>query len=119
MKESLDYCLCQGIAHLDFPRRYFDSWKIEEKILNDILITIIKKNIALEVNTSSVDDNCIEPLPCFSVIERYQSMGGKKVILGSDAHDCKRIGNAFEETMKRLPRGLELGYIKDRKFIPL
>ena len=119
MKESLDYCLCQGIAHLDFPRRYFDSWKIEEKILNDILITIIKKNIALEVNTSSVDDNCIEPLPCFSVIERYQSMGGKKVILGSDAHDCKRIGNAFEETMKRLPRGMELGYIKDRKFIPL
>ena len=46
-------------------------------------------------------------------------MGGKKIILGSDAHDCKNLGNAFEETMKRLPRGLKPGYIKGRKFMPL
>lgn len=119
MKESLEYCLCQGIAHLDFPRRYFDSWEIEENMLSDILLTIIKKDIALEVNTSSVNENCVELLPSFSVIERYQSMGGKKIILGSDAHDCKNLGNAFEETMKRLPRGLNPGYIKGRKFMSL
>ena len=88
-------------------------------MLSDILLTIIKKDIALEVNTSSVNENCVEPLPSFSVIERYQSMGGKKIILGSDAHDCKNLGNAFEETMKRLPRGLNPGYIKGRKFMSL
>lgn len=88
-------------------------------MLSDILLTIIKKDIALEVNTSSVNENCVEPLPSFSVIERYQNMGGKKIILGSDAHDCKNLGNAFEETMKRLPRGLNPGYIKGRKFMSL
>ena len=34
-------------------------------------------------------------------------------------YDCKNLGNAFEETMKRLPRGLNPGYIKGRKFMSL
>ena len=44
------------MAHLDFPRRYFDSWEIPEKTINSILELMIKKEILLEINTSSISN---------------------------------------------------------------
>ena len=85
MLQSISSYSFQAMAHLDFPRRYFDSWEIPEKTINSILELMIKKEILLEINTSSISNDCTEPLPSYNIIKKYIELGGKKVVLGSDA----------------------------------
>lgn len=84
MLQSISSYSFQAMAHLDFPRRYFDSWEIPEKTINSILELMIKKEILLEINTSSISNDCTEPLPSYNIIKKYIELGGKKVVLGSD-----------------------------------
>lgn len=56
MLQSISSYSFQAMAHLDFPRRYFDSWEIPEKTINSILELMIKKEILLEINTSSISN---------------------------------------------------------------
>lgn len=58
MLQSISSYSFQAMAHLDFPRRYFDSWEIPEKTINSILELMIKKEILLEINTSSISNDC-------------------------------------------------------------
>ncbi len=60
----------QVLAHLDFPKMFFDKWVIDDDILNIILTTMINKNIVLEVNTSSLYNPSDEPMPSYSIINR-------------------------------------------------
>jgi len=47
------------LAHLDFPKLFFDKWVIDDDVLDMILSTMIDKNILLEVNTSYINhDSC-------------------------------------------------------------
>jgi len=119
MKETLEFCDCQAIAHLDFPRRYFDSWDVNEEIIDEILALIIKKNIALEINTSSINREDDEPLPKYSVIEKYRQLGGLRVIFGSDAHECGKLANNFDIVRKNISPEFIVGYIKNRIFVPI
>ena len=50
------------LAHLDFPKLFFDKWVIDDDVLDMILSTMIDKNILLEVNTSSLNDSCDESI---------------------------------------------------------
>ena len=59
------------MAHIDFPRRYFDNWNVSDTIMDEILNAMIKKDIILEVNTSSIMNASDEPLPRYSIIDRY------------------------------------------------
>ena len=68
MLQSISSYSFQAMAHLDFPRRYFDSWEIPEKTINSILELMIKKEILLEINTSSISNDCTEPLPSYNII---------------------------------------------------
>ena len=60
MLQSISSYSFQAMAHLDFPRRYFDSWEIPEKTINSILELMIKKEILLEINTSSISNDCTD-----------------------------------------------------------
>lgn len=89
MLQSISSYSFQAMAHLDFPRRYFDSWEIPEKTINSILELMIKKEILLEIiamlqqSIAALDDNAafrvcnhiagvhlekirFQPEPCFS-----------------------------------------------------
>jgi len=35
------------MAHIDFPRRYFDNWNVSDTIMDEILNAMIKKDIIL------------------------------------------------------------------------
>ena len=115
MLQSISSYSFQAMAHLDFPRRYFDSWEIPEKTINSILELMIKKEILLEINTSSISNDCTEPLPSYNIIKKYIELGGKKVVLGSDAHNCSFLGNGYDCIRKNLPLELEIGYFKNRE----
>lgn len=110
----------QVLAHLDFPRLFFDSWEIDSGLLDKILSKVVQQNIVLEVNTSSIhnsDDD--EPMPSYSIIERYRQLGGKKIVLGSDAHCTKDFSNQFKIITQKLSNRFQIGYIRKRIFCPL
>ena len=96
------------MAHLTCPIRYITGkYGIEveldkyEEIIGKILSTIIRKGIALEVNTSSC--HMIKDfMPGRDVIRRYKEMGGYLVTLGSDAHTAENASVNFASAMEFL-----------------
>lgn len=111
------------LAHLTCPLRYIngkyhmeiDVSDYREKI-NKILEMIIKKGIALEVNTSSLE--CLgDFMPGKDILKRYYEMGGYLITLGSDAHVSINASANFGQAIKVLK---EIGfrhiyYLKQRK----
>ncbi len=119
MLKSIQTCEFQAMAHIDFPRRYFDNWNVSDTIMDEILNAMIKKDIILEVNTSSIMNASDEPLPRYSIIDRYVQLGGRRVVLGSDAHISVKLGNAFSSVVRKLPNTCVIGYFKNRVFYEL
>lgn len=119
MINSIKSCAFQAIAHIDFPRRYFDHWNVDRIMMDNLLRLIINKQVVLEINTSSISKGESEPMPHYSVINRYVELGGKRVVLGSDAHISHILGCGFKSVIASLPKELEIGYFKKRTFIPL
>ena len=56
MQKTVELGGFQVLAHLDFPKLFFDKWVIDDDVLDMILSTMIDKNILLEVNTSCLYD---------------------------------------------------------------
>lgn len=103
------------IGHLDIIRRYgeFKSKpdlmenKKAEKLIREILQTIIKKDKGLEVNTSGYRLDGKNPLPSFEILKLYYQLGGRILTIGSDSHNSSDISNKFESTISQLK---EIGF---------
>ena len=84
-------------AHIDYPTRY-TSFQINEvyyeefvEQYNLVFDKLIELDIALEINTSRLDnENMYEAL--LSVIKGYINRGGKYVTIGGDAHRPSNVG---------------------------
>lgn len=105
LMEMLEKCDFDILAHVTCPLRYIngkyemgiDCRKYEGKI-ERILERVIKRKIALEVNTSCMYDGskyCV-PMPERWIIQKYKDMGGRLVTLGSDAHAAENSANRFD-----------------------
>lgn len=94
----LDYCFRYG----PYARPDMDTYTSYREIVDAILSTIIKKNIALEVNTGAFRCGMTEPNPSVAIIKRYKELGGKLLTIGSDAHKTEHIGLHFEELSELL-----------------
>ena len=46
-------------------------------------------------------------------------MGGRKAVLGSDAHNVSRLAMGFDQIVKVLPKEIEIGYFKQRQFVSI
>lgn len=74
--------------------------------IDDILLTIVKKNKILEVNTANKGlEN--HTLPAREIVERYYALSGRKISFGSDAHFRERILDKREEVVEMLK---EIGF---------
>ena len=123
MKDMLRVLPCDVLAHLTCPFRYIngkysmnaDSREYEEDI-NFILEYIISHGIALEINTSGIGGVYGDYLPEKWIIEKYRSMGGYLITLGSDAHVAVNAATGFEQTLDYLRKvGFEnIYYYKNR-----
>lgn len=104
-----------SLGHLDYVVRYgpnknkFYNYDAYKEILDEILITLIKKQKALEVNTAGFKYNLGTANPSKEVLERYYNLGGRLITVGSDAHNKGYLGNKFDavETMLK-----EIGFNK-------
>ncbi len=116
MLYMIDHCDIDILAHLTCPLRYVNGKyglnvtldRYMGKIEN-ILKNIIKRKIALEVNTSCVYDGSgyCEFMPNAEIIKMYKDMGGYLITTGSDAHIAKNAANKFYELYSLLK---ELGF---------
>lgn len=114
------------MAHLTCPIRYITGKygiKVDlsrfDKVIRNILGTVIRKSIALEVNTSSyhmIDDF----MPGRDIIRRYRSMGGYLVTLGSDAHVSENASIRFDGAVAFLKEAdfPDIYLYRGRKAIP-
>lgn len=90
-----------SLGHLDYVVRYGPnknreySYSKYSYCIDAILLKLIEKNIALEVNAGGYKYGLGEPNPCKDILLRYKELGGELITIGSDAHDCSRIANDF------------------------
>lgn len=100
-----------SLGHLDYIIRYAPSKKTDyhyatyQDYLEEILKLLIQKGIALEVNTAGYVKGLGQPNPCTEVLERYYSLGGELITIGSDAHKPSDYAYGFpkvEELLKKL-----------------
>lgn len=101
-----------ALGHMDYAIRYWRgkgerqySYHEFSDVLDAILETVIRKDIALEVNTAGYPHKLGQPHPSYEVLTRYHQMGGELLTIGSDAHIPKNIAIAFdtvEENLKKI-----------------
>ncbi len=83
------------LAHITYPYRYFkrngregiaDIFGKGREYFEPVLKRIIKKGIALEVNTSGLRQDAGVTFPHTDLISFYRELGGEMITIGSDAH---------------------------------
>lgn len=126
----IENCDFDVLAHLTCPLRYINGKYglglelngYSEKI-KVILQEIIRKKIALEINTSCVFEGSgyNELLPAEEITEAYKKMGGYLITTGSDAHIKENCANNFEKLYEKLAcLGFEsVYYYENRQPVPI
>ena len=96
------------LAHLTRPLRYIEGkygipvdLRRYDPLITTILKTIIQKEIALEINTSSYN-TLHDFVPGREIVEKYYRMGGRLVTLASDAHIAEHASFQFEDAVQAL-----------------
>lgn len=95
LKKSIKSNMFDYIAHLDFIKKE-DTFYMESKFrksIEDILITLVKSGTGLEINLKGLK-NTGETFPSKKIIEKYISLGGRKLSIGSDSHSLKDFKEA-------------------------
>ena len=90
-----------ALGHIDYVTRcfpsgdpYYDPEPYYE-VTDAIFDHLIKKEIALEINSYPLRtrDDLIHPLP--SLLKRYHDMGGRLITFGADAHRTENVAAGF------------------------
>jgi histidinol-phosphatase (PHP family) len=98
--------LFDGLAHLDIINRYGLEvepeweWRSYYAVLREIFEGVIKRNIALEINTSGYRQQPCRPYPDKDVIKLYRELGGNMITVGSDAHNTDNLGSGVPQAIK-------------------
>ena len=111
LTELAEWKFCDALAHITCPMRGiqgiyhidFDYNKVQDS-LDKLLLTMIKNNKALEINTSGLRQEIGLTMPEEIIVKRYRELGGEHVTIGSDAHNAYDVGKGIEDAMKMLKR---------------
>lgn len=79
------------------PLRYSDY----PALIDEILRVLVKKGKGMEINTSGVA-RVGEFLPSADIFRRFRELGGEIVTMGSDAHNCDRVGDHMDGAVRIL-----------------
>lgn len=103
--------LFNALGHLDICKRYGHrhygpmDWRSFEIPIRRILDALIASGMVLEVNTSGLRQAPGEPYPALAVAVEYARLGGRRLLLGSDAHRPEDLGHGFTDLAGRLGAG--------------
>ena len=90
-------------GHIDYVVRYgpnknqYYSYEGYREILDEILKTLIRKNIGLELNTAGYKYGLGHPNPTEAVLKRYAELGGEILTIGSDGHAPEQLAWDFRK----------------------
>lgn len=113
----LEEDLCQGFAHFDYfflqTEKLYPAIKRKDifEWTEEVIDSMIKYDVSLEINTSAMRKGLTEPFPSWDFIEKYLKKGGTKIHLGSDSHGEETIGlylNQVFQQLKKLPYSFQL-----------
>ena len=95
-----------SLGHLTYPLRYIvGKYGIHpdmgryQKIIDELLYCLAKKEKALEINTSGLRNPIGETSPGIEYVKRFRELGGKYITIGSDAHDAENLGMGLREAV--------------------
>ena len=124
IKKMIEIADFDVLAHLTCPTRYITG-RYGKKVhidnyaddINFILKAIIKRGIALELNTSSLSLKLGDFVPHTDILKAYRDLGGYLVTIGSDAHIKEEASANFTRALKHLKSlGFDnIYYFKNRK----
>lgn len=84
-----------SLAHIDVPKRYLGAKLEPVSLLEEILGELVKRRIALEINSSAIRRELTELHPSDAIFSLYEKCRGSWITTGSDAHSLERIGEHF------------------------
>lgn len=116
VRESLDvpyrYDAVGHIGYIGRPSEFEENrvlYRDYSEIIDDILITLIKRDKILEVNSSV--GNCAKngslTMPDVSILNRYYALGGRMINFGSDSHSTEKFNKNYYAVTELLK---EIGY---------
>jgi histidinol-phosphatase (PHP family) len=96
-----------SLGHMDYVVRYAPSDfeyvpKDYQDITDEIMKYLIRKDIALEVNSSGLFGARKTENPHPDFIKQYVNLGGEQITIGSDAHFPERVAGGFDTLEKHL-----------------
>lgn len=102
-REMLSFDGLDTLAHMTYMHRYislakkpFDFKPHREKI-TEIYKTLIRKDMALELNVSTLWKGLGVTMPTMELLKWYKEAGGQLVTVGSDAHSPEHVGKAIRK----------------------
>ncbi|GAW92095.1 histidinol-phosphatase HisJ family protein [Calderihabitans maritimus] len=117
LERAAEFPFLDVMAHLDWIKRgwkkYWPHIPYFSQILMDaglrrVLQKIIQRGAALEINTSGIRRGFTEPFPGKAILACYREMGGRRCVLGSDAHRLTELAVGLQEGRKLAEKlGLE------------
>lgn len=90
-------------GHIDYIVRYGPtkaenySYQKYQEILEEILKTLISKNIGLELNTAGLKYGLGFAHPHIEILKRYKELGGEIITIGSDGHKPEHLAYDFHK----------------------
>ncbi len=125
LAENAEIADCDVLGHISCPARYITGRHhrptdvmLYKDTLTRILKTIIERDIALELNTCGANSKGFNYYDAQNeeILALYHSLGGRKVTLGSDAHDASFVARGFDGAKKLLTQlGFEYYYYYDSR----
>lgn len=99
-----------SLAHMTYPLRYckgeqnidIDLIKEFKPIITDIFKEIIKRDIALELNSGGLRNPIHEISPNYDLVKLYKECGGRLVTLGADAHTPTHVASGITDSIEML-----------------
>ncbi len=110
--KAVSYGGFDSMAHIDFPKRYYKKCTWSEAQMKDIFSMMVKNNIALEINTSSLRKGLTECMPDKELLEIYKDAGGVMITQGADTHSAEELAAGYKDA-----RSLISGKLKSTIFI--
>ena len=95
-------------GHIDYIVRYAPSkasnysYHKYKEILDEILKTLVSKNIGLECNTAGFKYGLGFPNPHMDILKRYRELGGEIITVGSDGHVPEHLAYDFHKVPELL-----------------
>lgn len=90
-------------GHVDYVVRYGPtkannySYRLYKEILDEILKTLVSKNIGLELNTAGLKYGLGFAHPHTDILKRYKELGGEILTIGSDGHKPEHLAYDFHK----------------------